>query len=327
MKTVLKNKRTWLIAAAAVIAVVLLLAAGMLQRRENAPEPAVTQPVQTEAAETVQPETQAPTEATEAPAEEVPFEAGIADFTDSEIQTPWLTLYYPEAFSDLLVVANTGNDPYVLEFYAMLEERPEQRLFDVRLGKNFDGNMGIVKTAGGDIGVDLTIYAFKPEADWTQGEIDTVLAMQDAANDMLARLDLTEAPGKQDKPVVEQEKPESSIHNTGSIETPYCTLEFPVIWEEYLLVEQKERPDGVCQVDFYGKVGTKRQRLLFTVLFGGDEGDQLGAILTDDGGFVTVNLQMTQPDLTGWKDADAEVIYAMQEAVNDMIARLPLETN
>ena len=310
MKTVLKNKRIWLVAAAAVVAVAVLLAAGMLQRKENAPEPAATLPVQTEPAETVQPETQAATEATEAPAEEV-FEEGIVEFANNEIQTPWLTLYYPEAFSDLLVVANTGSDPYVLEFYAMLEDRPEQRIFDVRMGMNFDGNMGIVRTPEGDIGVDLTIYAFKPEADWSQGEIDTVLAMQDAANDMLERLDLMEAPKKQDKPVVEQEKPESSIHNTGSIETPYCTLEFPVIWEEYLLVEQKERPDGVCQVDFYGKVGTKRQRLLFTVFFGGDEGDQLGAILTDDGGFVTVNLQMEEPDLTGWKDAEAEVIYAM----------------
>lgn len=325
MKTEVKNKRIWLLAGAAVLAVVLLLAAGLLQRQENAAEPeAETLPQVTEAAEQTQPQpvTEPPVETTEAPAAVVE----IAEFADNEIQTPWFTLYYPEAFSDLLVVANTGDDPYVLEFYAMLEGRPEQRIFDVRLGKGMDGNMGIVRTEAGDIGVDLTIYAFRPEADWSQGEIDTVLAMQDAANDMLERLELTEAPKKQENTVVEQEKPESSIVNGTEIGTPYCTLHFPVIWEDYLIVEETDRTDGVCQVDFYGKVPNKRQCLLFTVLFGGDEGDQLGVVMADDGGFVTVNLQMAEPDLTGWKEADAEIIYAMQEAVNDMIARIPLET-
>ena len=331
MKTVLKNKRTWLIAGGAVLAVVLLLAAGLLQRQENVPEAAETLPSaaaeETAAAPTV-PETQA---VTEAPAE-VPTEAEemtaveIAEFADNEIQTPWFTLYYPEAFADLLVVANTGKDPYVLEFYAMLEDRPEQRLFDVRLGKGLEGNMGIVKTDAGDIGVDMTIYAFTPGEDWTRGETDTVLAMQDAANDMLERLDLTEAPKKQEDTVVEQEKPESSILNSTDITTPYCTLEYPLIWQEYLVVEQTERPDGVCEVAFYGKVEGKRKCLLFTFLFGGDEGDQLGALLADDDSLVTVNLLMAEPELKGWREEDKQIIYAMQEAVNDVIPWLPLVT-
>lgn len=323
MKTVLKNKRIWLLTGAALLAVALLLAAGLLQRQENAPVPEATLSAAPEAtAPETQPVPEAPQETTEAPEAVVE----IAEFVNNEIQTPWFTLYYPEAFSDLLVVANTGNDPYVLEFYAMLDARPEQRIFDLRLGEGLEGNMGTVKTDSGDIGVDLTLYAFKPEADWSKGEIDTVLAMQDAANDMLERLDLTEAPKKQEKPVVEQEKPESSILNSSDIGTPYCTLHFPVVWEENLIVEQTDRPDGVCEVAFYGKVPNKRQCLLFTVLFGGDEGDQLGVLMTDDGGFVTVNLRMAELNLKGWRDADAEIIYAMQEAVNDMIARLPLET-
>lgn len=327
MKTVLKNKRIWLLAGAAVIAVVLLLAAGLLQRQENTPVPETTAPLVTESQEATVPETQSVTEAPEETTEPEAAGVEIVEYADSEIQTPWFTLYYPEAFSDLLVVANTNTDPYMLEFYAMLEDRPEQRLFDICLGLGLEGNMGIVKTDDGDIGVDLTIYAITPGEDWTKGETDTVLAMQEAANDMLERLDLTEAPKNQENNVVEQEKPESSILNSTDIKTPYCTLEYPLIWQEYLVVEQTDRPDGVCEVAFYGKVEGKRKCLLFTFLFGGDEGEQLGVLLADDDSIVTVNLLMAEPELKGWKEADKQIIYSMQEAVNDVIPWLPLVTD
>ena len=150
--------------------------------------------------------------------------------------------------------------------------------------------------------------------------------MQDAANDMLEQLDLQAIPEKPKAPVVEETAPESSIVNATDIKTPYCTLSFPVVWKDNLVVEQEAREDGVYKVLFYGKVEGKPKCLLFSILFGGDEGEQLGAVLTDSDDFVTVNLAMEELSLKGWKEKDTQTLYSMQEAVNELIAQLPLET-
>lgn len=325
MKSLLKNKKNLISVLAGGAIVLVLLLAGVLQKEENASQAPETEPLTTTAAVTEAPEETAAPVQTEA-AEEIPAETvEIVEYVNNEIQTPWFTLYYPEAFADHLVVANTAEEPFTLEFYAMLEERPEQRIFDIRLGKNIEGNMGMVKTGEGDILVDLKLFAFNPDSSWTEGEIDTVLAMQDAANDMLEQLDLQEAPEKPKAPVVEETAPESSVVNATDIRTPYCTLSFPVIWKDNLVVEQQEREDGVYEVKFYGKVQGKPKCLLFSILFGGDEGEQLGAVMTDSDEFVTVNLEMEALSVNGWREKDVQTLYSMQEAVNELILQLPLE--
>lgn len=269
-------------------------------------------------------ETQALTEATVPETTAVPAE--MEEYEGSRIETPYFTLQYPEELSDHLTVVKTSDSPYTLEFYAMLEGRPEQRIFDIRLGKDVPGNMGMVKTDSGEIRVELILYRFVPGEDWSEGEINTVLAMQEAANDMLEQLDLVEISqsGGQSGPV--ETAPESSIVNMTLIKTPYCTLHYPVRWKDYLVTEQTENEDtGVYSVAFYGKVEGSEKCLLFTIAFGGDEGDQLGAIVRDSGEFVTVNLLMADPDLTGWPEENIQILYSMQEAVNELIAELPLQ--
>lgn len=249
----------------------------------------------------------------------------ILEHVDNEFQTPYVTLHYPEALADHLVVVNTNASPYTLEFYAMLEDRPEQRIFDLRLGGNIRGNIGMVKTDSGEIPVDLIVYKFTPDESWTEGEINTILAMQEAANDMIEQLDLVVV-SENTQQSVEETAPESSVVNMFSINTPYCTLRYPVIWKEYLVTEQTENEeDGICKVMFYGQTGDQEKCLLFTILFGGDEGDQLGVIIGDDGQFITVNIMTEAMDLTGWAEEDSQILYSMQEAVNELIAQLPLE--
>lgn len=329
MKKTKKTKRIlcWVLALA-VIALVAELAwvVSMMKEKnetllpdttEATPETTAAVTEATEETHTV-PETTVP-ETTGAPVE-------IEEYAGSEITTPYFVLQYPEELADHLTVVKTSDSPFTLEFYAMLEDRPEQRIFDIRLGKDISGNMGMVKTENGDIRVELILYRFVPGEDWSEGEINTVLAMQEAANDMLLKLNLAEIPqgGSQSVPV--ETAPESSIVNMTSIKTPYCTLRYPVRWKDYLVTEQTENQEtGVYSVAFYCQVESKEKCLLFTVLFGGDEGDQLGAIVQDGGEFVTVNLLVAKPDLTGWPEEDTQILYSMQEAINDLIAELPLQ--
>lgn len=52
-------------------------------------------------------------------------------------------------------------------------------------------------------------------------------------------------------------------------------------------------------VHFYGKVVNQEKRLLFTILFGGDEGDQRGVVMQDNAEFITVNVLVTKLELDG----------------------------
>lgn len=311
----------------AVIALVLelLWVLSLMRKKENVLPPETTETAaETTAAPETTEETQTVTETTVPGTTAGPVE--IEEYAGSEIETPYFTLQYPEELADHLTVVKTADSPFTLEFYAMLEDRPEQRIFDIRLGKNVSGNMGVVKTEQGEIRVDLILYQFVPGEDWSEGEINTVLAMQEAANDMLEQLELVALPQSGNQSVPVETAPESSIVNMTSIKTPYCALHYPVRWKDYLVIEQTGNEEtGVYSVAFYGQVAGREKCLLFTVLFGGDEGDQLGAIVRDNGEFVTVNLLVAEPDFTGWPEKDAQIMYSMQEAVNDLIAELPLQ--
>lgn len=314
MKQLLEKKKWILLLAAAVV--ILLLCLGMGGEKEDAP-------VETEAssmAAAVTEATEAVEETTE-PVTEPEVQAETVPCVNGEIETPYLTLYYPDALSDLLVVVKLPGEPYTLEFYALLEGKPEQRLFDVCLGG--DGNLGMVSTVSGEIPVGMTLYPFQPDKTWSQGEVDTVLAMQDAANALLEQLPLVQEPEETGAPVISEIAPDSNVVNYMSFRTPYCTLYYPVTWQDQIRVDQVEKE--VCTVRFYGRVSGKGEKLLFSVIFGGDEGEQVGALMTDRDELVTVNIQMEELILPGWSEEDQAEIYSMQEAVNQLIAQLPLQ--
>ena len=251
----------------------------------------------------------------------------IVECKNDQIQTPYFPLYYPDALADLLVIANTADEPFTLEFYAMLEEKPEQRIFDIRLSQRVKGNTGLVKTDAGDVYVNVTFYKFDPDNSWTKDEINTILAMQEAANDLISRLDLEQEPsGQVQQPAMEETSPESSVVNMLSVPTPHCTLQFPVRWKDYLVTEQIEDEEtGVYRVLFYGKVPGREKCLMFTILFGGDEGEQLGVVVNTLGEYIPVNVLLEDMLLDGWNQEETQTICTMQEAVNELIGQLPLE--
>lgn len=249
--------------------------------------------------------------------------ADTAIYNNGEIHTPYLTLYYDDALADHLSIVNTKSEPYTLAFYALLDGRTAQRIFDVYLGEGADGNLGIVQTEHGNIPIGMTIYTFTPDDSWTEDEVNTILAMQDVINDMIEQLPLVESYASYEGPVISTVTPETNVTNLMTFSTPYCTLQYPATWKEYVLVEQME--EDVHKVMFYGQLEGREKKLIFSIIFGGDEGEQLGIVTNDQDETVPVNVLMEELILTGWSDEDAATIYAMQEAVNQLIAELPLE--
>lgn len=247
----------------------------------------------------------------------------ILAFEGGQIQTPYFPLHYPEGFSDLLAVAKTGEKPFTLEFYAILEGRPEQRLFDIRLGEDVPGSIGFVKTEAGKFAVGITFYRFSPDSSWTEDEINTVLAMQEAANDTIGQLSLEESSGQPD---FRETAPESSVINMVSIQTPFCTLRYPVRLATHLVTEQAEEQEtDAYSVQFSCKLAGKDSCPLFAIVFGDGQGTPLGTISDSNGDPVPVKIRHWELDPEGWSEEEKLIAYTMQEAVNDLIGQLPLE--
>ena len=104
------------------------------------------------------------------------------------------------------------------------------------------------------------------------------------------------------------------------IETHYCTLYYPGRWKNNLRTEYIEvKADNVYQVNFYGYFEHREVRHMFSIYFGGDEGEQLGAVMGPDGIPVPVNILMAELDVTDLTESEQETLYSMQEASNELI--------
>ena len=335
-----KKKRSGMVIAIVVLCVVLAMMVGLLIILEVRSMSGSQKPLQTNGPEHTQatdetevPETTLPEETSSLTGEAtLPEETEVATvptepkatevYHNGQVQTPYLTLYYPEELADHLVVVKHEGDPFILEFYAVLEDKPEQRLFDVYMGSKANGNMGKMQTDSGVVPVGMTLYTFTFDNSWSEGEINTVYAMQDVANDIMLQFPLVEEPAATEAPVISETTPESSIVKYVDYDTPFCTIQFPANWEQYLELETVD--EEIYRVLFYGKLEGKEKQLLFSIYFGGDEGDQLGAVLTDAGQYVPVSVEFAELDLSGWAEEDATILYSMQETANQVIEKLPL---
>ena len=332
MKKAKKNRPNILVILIAILSVLLIALLGMILWLEfgGALAPHGTEPQQTTASVSEPTETGETTRPTE-PAITVPtqpsevFRPQDLVTGTAVIETPYLTLNYPEAFEDILAVVHTTGNPYTLEFYTVLEGRSSQRLFDISFEKGVEGNLGILDTPAGKVGASMKIYAFQPDSSWTDGEINTVLAMQDASNDLIEQLTALLAEEKEvEGPVISTEAPNPGLADFVSITTPYCPLYYPLSKQPYLQTEHTEK-NGIYYVAFYAKLDSHDPVLLFTILFGGDDGDQLGAILDENGQFVTVvNVMLAELNMEGFTDSEMTIVYEMQEAVNDTLFRIPI---
>lgn len=313
-KHILKTNKVLAVLMAVVLMASMLSACG-------SPEPVATESPAPLVTSTPKPEA-TPEPTAEPIVYELPYE--ILEIINGEVQTPYGILKYPEALADLLTVAKTNNDPYTLEFYAVIEGRKEIQLFDIAFGEGSGGNMGNVKTEQGEVPLNVTIYNLSFDDSWLEGEIITAQAMQDAVNEMIEQLKPVAESQQGAVPEIFQQPDEDSALDNLRIETPYCMVYYPAKWSEYIFCEHDNTQEDVYKLNFYSSMYGLAPVYLFSIYFGGDEGEQLGAVMSEAGIPVPVYLLMAELDLSYWSQSDAATIYSMQEASNQLIEKLPL---
>lgn len=248
----------------------------------------------------------------------------VVELIDGQIQTPYCALSYPEGLTDLLLVIKTSEQPYTLEFYAVMEGKEELRLFDISMGAGSGGNMGVVMTPEGEIPLNVTIYTLTMDETWSEGEITTAYAMQDAVNDIIEQMAPNTEENQPEAPIISEQPDEDGTINNLEIETPYCVLYYPARWAGTVSCVNDDAQEEVYKVHFYSRMQGQEDQLMFSIYFGGDEGDQLGVVMGSDGVPVPVYLVMGMLQLDGLSEDEVALICAMQEAANQVIERLPL---
>lgn len=317
MKRNMKMIRNCLLAVVLLLVAVIAVMIISITRQQEMPQ---TEPVVT-VAETTVPETEPVEVVIQKP---VVRDYDVVELVDGEILTPYGSLHYPEGMADHLLVVNTSQQPYTLEFYAVMEEKQELRLFDISLGEGSGGNMGMVMTPEGEVPLNVTIYELTTDETWTEGEVITACAMQDVVNELLEQMAPRAEEAKSEAQVVlRQPEDDSTMHNL-EIETPYTTLYYPARWANTVSDVHDDTQAGIYKVFFYSRLEGREDQLLFAVYFGGDEGEQLGAVLDQEGVPVPVNLLMAQLQTEGWETEETEILFSMQEAANQLVAKLPL---
>ncbi len=105
-----------------------------------------------------------------------------------------------------------------------------------------------------------------------------------------------------------------------AIETPYCTLYYPVQWQEQVRIEAVE--GDAYTVQFYAQMEGKEEQHLFDVYFGSAEGSKIGDIKVADGTTYSVSIASYESEMEGWTEEEKTTIWVMQEAVNHLISKL-----
>lgn len=321
-----KQKKQGLLIGGLILGLVVVAAVILLLN--NANDKVSAEGTETSTAENII-ETTENTEMVEIPPEIIIEQPVVRDYDtvevlDGQIETPYGILHYPEGMADFLLVVNTSQQPYTLEFYAVMEEKQELRLFDISLGEGSGGNMGLVKTPEGEVPLNVTIYTLDLDENWSENEIVTVYAMQDVVNELIEEM-APVAEKEQEVSMVINQQPEedNTVHNL-EIETPYGTLYYPAQWSNTVSCVSDDMQEDVYKVHFYSRIEGLEDQLLFSIYFGGDEGEQLGAIMSSEEVPTPVYLILNQLRLDGLRETEIEKLCAMQEASNQLIARLPL---
>lgn len=102
------------------------------------------------------------------------------------------------------------------------------------------------------------------------------------------------------------------------IENPYCTIQYPIEWQERLIT--KENTEGEVYSKIFSCMVNEQEVEIFRIYFGEvNFGNYIGSI-EKDGVKIPVNITISEFERgENWTEDDFNTICAMQEAINNVI--------
>lgn len=107
-----------------------------------------------------------------------------------ELETPYVTLKFPEEYTDRIRMETVEEDVYKVEFHGTLRSKKEVHLSDIAFGGNEGNPVGFL-TVGEDT-VPVNMIYHDQEEDWTEDEMIEIQDMQRAVEFVMDELVETE---------------------------------------------------------------------------------------------------------------------------------------
>lgn len=111
----------------------------------------------------------------------------------------------------------------------------------------------------------------------------------------------------------------STDEDVFDIETPYCNLQYPVEWEDAVIISNEELDNGY-KVNFVAVIEGD-ELPLFDIVFESNEGAPLGT-LKKDGKDISVSLISYNPELENYTEDQQMDFAGMSEDINVIISKL-----
>lgn len=236
--------------------------------------------------------------------------AQVPVYDDIILDTPYGLLLYSGRWEPYLRMAVSEEAVYSVEFYATVDDHPEQHLFDIAIGANVNGAYQMcIGDDGSIITLKLERYPFEPDDSWTPEQADIVYGMLDGAEQLVQELPL----------IKEMIQPDAEA---VVVDTPYGQLCYPGEMKD--VIRCVAGGDTPYTVAFYGTVEGQAEQHLYDVCFGTQVDNAYGTVTV--GGKtvkVGINHYLFEPD-ENWSQEQANALYAMQETANQVLGMLQL---
>ena len=239
---------------------------------------------------------------------------------DLLIDTPYAVISYPKKYEEHLYVTHDQGEVYRVSFFADFGAGKTVRLFTLLLNCDIAQAVGEFETMDGEkilVGIESWNLTF--DESWSENEISTVRAMQEALNHVLSALRIEEV-SQQPTQMPSIEVSETEATEPLTIDTPYGQLLYPVSHADHLEIITE---DGeVYSLQFCCTLDGRRLPL-FTLYFGGTQGSPAGTLSDAEGNETQIYLVIE--DLIfgeDWSEEEKILAYAMQEDVNFLLENL-----
>ena len=105
------------------------------------------------------------------------------------IETSVVDLYYPKKWEDKVRIEKVSGDIQMVQFFAILEGKPEVHLFDICFGGEDGYTLGYLNPdKSNPIEVKIISYDFEFGEEWTTEEVNDIYSMQYDINYILGML-------------------------------------------------------------------------------------------------------------------------------------------
>ena len=243
---------------------------------------------------------------------------------ETALETPYCTLQYPEEWKDYLTVEQKQEKPLIIAYYAQLENKEAQHLFDI----GFDSQKGIYvgsldTTNGNKVKVYIELGVLTMDDSWSDADKQIVIGMYDDLSYLLENMTLSiENETLQEEEIAPaKEEAEAIAYQDMIVNTPYGDLYYPGEWADRIVVTTHQN-EGY-EVSYSAMAGDEQDYPLFDVCFTEDVVDVLGVVELSDGRIMGVKIVFYPLDEV--PEDQREQFAVMQEAANHIIGNMTLK--